>query len=90
MPVKQTETMEAESTASAQDRLAADIRDVRSGLRKIEKEVEGLEDIRGLPAFYRSKSLPDRMAVVGMRKEAIELVQACLDALGRATPAKGF
>jgi hypothetical protein len=65
MPPKQTrESIEAELNASESDRLVIKLREVLSDLDEVEKELEALEEAQGLPAFYRSKPLLERMATV--------------------------
>ena len=54
-----------------------------SDLDEVEKELEALEEAQGLPAFYRSKPLLERMAMLGIEKETIDLVRMCLVALGK-------
>ena len=54
-----------------------------SDLDEVEKELEALEETQGLPAFYRSKPLLERMAMLGIEKETIDLVRMCLVALGK-------
>jgi len=50
---------------------------------EFERDLRQLEDEAGLPAFYRSKPIPERMAAIGMSQAAIDHVSTWLDAIVR-------
>jgi hypothetical protein len=81
MPAKQTrESIEAELNASEPERLAQQLRELIQEQDEIERMLRQLEDAAGLPTFYRSKPLVERMAAVGMGRAAIDRIQMMLDA----------
>jgi hypothetical protein len=88
MPEKQTrESIEAELSATETERLHDRVKEL---LRDIDELEAGLrmEEERGLPSFYRSKPLVDRMANLGMGPEAIERVGDLLDAMTKTLQGK--
>ena len=56
---------------------------------EFEKDLRQLEDEAGLPVFYRSKPIPERMAAVGMSQGAIDHVQKWLDAISKVGSGRG-
>jgi hypothetical protein len=89
-PTRQTrETIEAELRADEREKVVERVRSVIRELDEFETRVQALEKEAGLPFFYRSKPLAERMAHLGMSHESIEEVAGLLDAieklaLGRA------
>jgi hypothetical protein len=82
MPAKQTkESIEAELNESELDRLVQRFREIIQDWDAFEKDLQECEDEAGLPAFYRSKPIGERMAAVGMSQEAIEHVTTWMDAI---------
>jgi hypothetical protein len=79
MPKKETrESIEAELNASERDRLLKKLEDMAKDWHMVVADLCAREDQQGLPTFYRSKPLVERMAAVGMSKEAIERVRTWL------------
>jgi hypothetical protein len=84
MPEKQTrESIEAELNASEDRRLALQLKEAIRELDELEAELQRLEKARGLPAFSRTKPLRERMAALGMRREAIDCISDLLDAMSK-------
>jgi hypothetical protein len=82
MPAKQTrETIEAELNASKIDRIKIQFLEVLRDIEEVEKELREIEASRGLPESYRSKTLPERMAALGMSQRAIGRIQTYLNAI---------
>jgi flagellar biosynthesis chaperone FliJ len=82
MPAKQTrDSIEAELNASERERAARQLGEVIRHCDEFETTLRQLEDEQGLPSFYRSKPLVERMAAVGMSQGAIDHVQTYLDAI---------
>jgi hypothetical protein len=83
MPAKQTgESIEAELNAGECERLARKLLSkVIQDFHELEENLRQLEDEAGLPAFYRSKALTERMAAVGMSQAIIDRVETYMDAL---------
>jgi hypothetical protein len=83
MPAKQTrESIEAELNAGEHERLARKLlSEVIQDFHELEENLRQLEDEEGLPAFYRSKPLTERMAAVGMSQAVIDRVETYIDAL---------
>jgi hypothetical protein len=53
-------------------------------LDRLEMQLRELEKRRGLPDPCRTKSLPERMMALGMRREAIDGISDALDAMTKA------
>jgi hypothetical protein len=67
MPAKQTrESIEAELGESEKERVVRKLRDAAQEVQEFEKHLQELEGEAGLPTFYRSKPLVERMAALGM------------------------
>jgi acyl-CoA reductase-like NAD-dependent aldehyde dehydrogenase len=79
MPTKAE--IEAELNADERARIVRKFQDILREHEEFEASLRALEDEAGLPNFYRSKPLVERMAAVGMSAEAIEHVQTWLDAI---------
>jgi len=79
MPEKQTrESIEAGLNPRERDRLLKKLEDMAKDWHMVVADLCARENQQGLPAFYRSKPLVERMAAVGMSKEAIARVRTCL------------
>ena len=84
MPTKQTkESIEAELNATERDRVVRKLQDVAQEAVEWEKRLQEMEDETGLPSFYRSKPLVERMAALGMSQGAIEHARTWLNALSK-------
>jgi hypothetical protein len=84
MPAKQTrEAIERELKASEKDRVVRKLCGLAQEAREMERHFQELEAKAGLPSFYRSKPLVERMAAVGMSQGAIDHVRTWLDALSK-------
>jgi flagellar biosynthesis chaperone FliJ len=82
MPAKQTrESIEAELNAGESERAQQLLSKVIQDFHELEKDLRQLEDEAGLPAFYRSKPLTERMAAVGMSQAVIDRIKKYVDAL---------
>jgi hypothetical protein len=82
MPAKQTrEAIEAELNESEKDRVVRKLREIIQEWDAFEKDLQQCEHEAGLPAFYRSKSIAERMAAVGMSQQEIEHVTAWMEAV---------
>jgi hypothetical protein len=81
MPTKQTkEAIEAELNASERDRILAELREAIASVDDFERELQALEAQNGLPASQQSKSLAERMAVLGLSQASIDIMQKHLEA----------
>jgi len=81
MPGKQTrESIEAELSATEIERLRNELKEILREIEEVDAGLRQMEEERGLPSFYSSKPLVDRMAHLGMSPEAIERVGELLDA----------
>jgi hypothetical protein len=90
MPAKQTrESIEAELNASEKDRVVQKLQGRAQEALELEKRLQEMETETGLPAFYRSKPLVERMAALGMSQDAIDHVQIWLDALSKIVSGRG-
>jgi lipopolysaccharide biosynthesis regulator YciM len=90
MPAKQTkESIEAELNESEKDRAVRKLRDVAQGALEMEKHLEEREAELGLPTFYRSRPLVERMAAIGMSQDAIDHAQTWVDALSKIVSGRG-
>jgi hypothetical protein len=82
MPQKETrESIEAELSASKRERIALQLQELVREAHLVEYDLRSLEDEHCIPEFARSKSLPERMAAVGMSRAVIGRVSKFLDAL---------
>jgi hypothetical protein len=82
MQEKQTrESIEAELSATETERLRHEVKEMLREIDELEAGLRQMEEERGLPSFYSSKPLVDRMAHLGMSPEAIERVGELLDAM---------
>src|ERR1035438_6592702 len=90
MPAKQTkESIEAELNESEKDRAVRKLRDVAQGALEMEKRLEEREAELGLPTFYRSRPLVERMAAIGMSQDVIDHAKIWLDALSKIVSGRG-
>jgi hypothetical protein len=84
MPAKQTrESIEAELNASEKYRVARKLQNAAREAQELEKRLQEFEAETGLPTFYRSKPIVERMAALGMSQAAIDHAQTWLDALSK-------
>ena len=84
MPAKQTrESIEAELNASERDRVIRKLQDTAQEAMEWENRLQEMEDEAGLPTFYRSKPIVERIAALGMSQEAIDRVQMWLDTFSK-------
>jgi hypothetical protein len=82
MPAKQTRKLiEAELNANEVERIKIQFLEVLRDFEEVEKELGELEAARGLPEICQSKPLPERMAALGMRQDAIDRIQSYLSIL---------
>jgi hypothetical protein len=82
MPQKETrESIEAALSASKRERIALQLQELVGEAHLAEYDLRSLEDEHCIPEFARSKSLPERMAAVGMSRAVIGRVSKFLDAL---------
>ncbi len=90
MPVKQTrESIEIELNEGEKERVVRKLRGLAQEALELEKRLQEMEDEAGLPTFYRSKPLVERMAAVGYDQDAIDQVQTWLDALPKIVSGLG-
>lgn len=81
MPAKQTrETIEAELNASKIERIKIQFLEKLVEIEEMEEDLQEVEAARGLSESNRLKPLPERMAALGMSREAIDRVRKYLDA----------
>jgi len=84
VPAKQTrESIEAELNASERDRVIRKLQDTAQEAMDWENRLQEMEDEAGLPTFYRSKPIVERIAALGMSQEAIDRVQMWLDTFSK-------
>jgi hypothetical protein len=84
VPAKQTrESIEAELNASERDRVIRKLQDTAQEAMEWENRLQEMEDEAGLPTFYRSKPIVERIAALGMSQEAIDRVQMWLDTFSK-------
>jgi hypothetical protein len=82
MPAKQTrESIEAELGESEKERVVRKLRDAAQEVQEFEKHLQ--EGEAGLPTFYRSKPLVERMAALGMNQGAVDHARMWLNALSK-------
>jgi hypothetical protein len=87
MPTKQE--IEAELQLSETDRIRAEFERLIGDVAEMEDDLREREKAAGLPSFYQSKPLVERMAAVGMSREAIARVSEWLEAMGALVMGKG-
>jgi hypothetical protein len=80
MPTER-QKIEAELQMSEQERIVADLKRLIKDVEEFERDLQAREAELGLPTFYRSKPLVERMALVGMSKEAVEKMNLLFDTL---------
>jgi len=84
VPAKQTrESIEAELNASERGRVIRKLQDTAQEAMEWENRLQEMEDEAGLPTFYRSKPIVERIAALGMSQEAIDRVQMWLDTFSK-------
>jgi hypothetical protein len=83
------ETIEAELRMSERERAVEKARSMIQELDEFESRLQLLEKEAGLPVFYRSKPLTERMAHLGMSQESIANVASLLDAIKKLTLGRG-
>jgi hypothetical protein len=79
MPTER-EKIEAELGMSEKEKSLADLKRVIADFDELERDLEAREAELGLPSFYRSKPLAERLAAVGVSKEAIAKINLMLEA----------
>ena len=85
MPKKQTrESIEAELNAGEFGRMSVKFMILIRDLDRLEMQLRELEKRRGIPDTCRTKSLPERIAALGMRRETIDGISDALDAMTKA------
>jgi hypothetical protein len=90
MPPKVTrESIEAELSADERARCIKKMQDAVRDFDELESKLHALEDDAGLPTFYRSKPLMERMAHVGMSDGAITQVRDWLAAISTIVGPEG-
>jgi citrate synthase len=75
------EKIEAELRMSERERIAAKLKDLIHDFDETEHNLQKLEAEQGLPTFYRTKPLAERMKHLGMSREAIEQIEVLLAAI---------
>ena len=79
MPKKQTrESIEAELSASEKERLLLVAEELAHDWDEVEAELQRVEQEQGLPSD-RTKPLTDRLAALGMSKQAIDRIADLFD-----------
>ena len=76
---KTRESIEAELSASESERLLRGVEELVHDFNELEADFERLEQEKGLPVD-RTKPLAERMASVGMSKQAIDRISSLFDA----------
>jgi hypothetical protein len=90
MPTKQTrESIEADLNASEEDHAVRKLRNMIDETYELDRYLQKMEGRLGLPAFYRSKPVVERMAAVGFSQTAIDHVQTMFDAIPKILSSRG-
>jgi hypothetical protein len=76
-----TERERIEAQLRERERLITKCLQVLEGIKDLETDLERLEAEHGLPKFYRSKPLTERLAHLGMSQDAINDIEELLDAM---------
>jgi hypothetical protein len=87
-----TERESIEAELRERERLITKCLEVLEGIKDLEADLERLEAEHGLPKFYRSKPLIERLAHLGMSQDAINDIKELLDAMSAIPsvhPARG-
>jgi hypothetical protein len=82
MPTER-DKIEADLNLGERERAVAKCKEVLFDFKEFERNLEALEAERGLPMFYRSKPLVERLKHVGWEPKAIEQVEILLAAMTR-------
>jgi hypothetical protein len=85
------EKIEAELRMTEEEKAIANARRAIGNVQEFDAMLCRLEALSGLPLFYRSKPIPERLKALGFPSEVIEDVNLMVDALeangnGRAMP----
>ena len=89
-PTRETrETIKAELQMGACERIVDELRSAIQEIEEFEAQFQALERQAGLPGFYRSKPITERMAHLGMSQEAIDVVGQLLDAMEKVMLGRG-
>jgi hypothetical protein len=89
-PTRETrETIKAELQMGERERIVVELRSVIHEIEEFEAQFQALEREAGLPGFYRSKPITERMAHLGMSQEAIDDVGQLLDAMEKVMLGRG-
>ena len=75
------EEIEAELQMSERERAIAGLKRLTADVEEFERNLRWLEAELGMPEFYRSKPRAQRLAYVGISKEAIAQVNMLFDAI---------
>ena len=89
-PTRETRaTIKAELQMCERERIVVELRSVIQDIEEFEAQFQALEKEAGLPGFYRSKPITERMAHLGMSQEAIDVVGQLLDAMEKVMLGRG-
>jgi hypothetical protein len=92
MPTER-DKIEAELRMTESERLALKLHESIGDLDEMEAELAKLEEQAGLPSFYRTKPVTERLAAVGIGKETIDRIgkpSEALDAVRNGTELPDF
>jgi hypothetical protein len=75
------ELIEAELQMSQEEKTVANIQRAMHDIQGYDAMLSKLEALAGLPLFYRSKPISERLRALGFANEMIEGMNLCFDAL---------
>jgi hypothetical protein len=84
------EQIEAELQMSQEEKTVANIRRAVHDIQRYDAMLSKLEVLAGLPLFYRSKPISERLRALGFENEMIEEINLCFDALDAIREDRGL
>ncbi|HEY7300949.1 MAG TPA: hypothetical protein VH684_23905 [Xanthobacteraceae bacterium] len=75
---------------SDEEKTVANIRRAVRDIEKYDDMLSRLEALAGLPLFYRSKPIPERLGALGFAKEIIDEINLCFAALDVIREGRGL
>jgi flagellar biosynthesis chaperone FliJ len=89
-PTRETrETIENELHMNERERLVQEMGTVIRDIDELEAQLQALEKEAGLPTFYQSKPITERMAHLGMSREAIDSAARFIDVIEKLAKGRG-
>jgi hypothetical protein len=82
--------IEAELQMSQEEKTVAVIRRAVHAIQRYDAMLSKLEVLAGLPLFYRSKPISERLRALGFENEMVEEINLCFDALDAIREDRGL